>query len=66
MRTRLTREIRSRTFYTHFESWCGSIWMWMDVGVLHDVVEDTRYTFEDLRGMGYSEEIWRVGLCDAA
>lgn len=27
------------------------------VGVLHDVVEDTRYTFDDLRRMGYSEEI---------
>jgi len=27
------------------------------VGVLHDLVEDTPYTFDDLRTMGYPEEI---------
>jgi (p)ppGpp synthase/HD superfamily hydrolase len=27
------------------------------VGVLHDVVEDTKYTRDDLRKMGYSETI---------
>lgn len=27
------------------------------VAILHDVVEDTAYTFADLRQMGYSEEI---------
>src|SRR3954463_7298848 len=27
------------------------------VGVLHDLVEDTKYKLEDLRGMGYPEEI---------
>lgn len=27
------------------------------VGVLHDVIEDSDVTFEDLRQMGYSEEI---------
>src|SRR5262245_5374809 len=27
------------------------------VGVLHDVVEDTKYTFDDLRRMAYSENI---------
>lgn len=27
------------------------------VAILHDVVEDTAYTFADLRRMGYSEEI---------
>ena len=27
------------------------------VGVLHDVVEDTKYTFDDLRRLGYSEQI---------
>jgi (p)ppGpp synthase/HD superfamily hydrolase len=30
------------------------------VGILHDVVEDTKYTFDDLRRMGYSEEILKA------
>ncbi len=30
------------------------------VGVLHDVIEDTRYTPQDLRQMGYSGEILRA------
>jgi hypothetical protein len=27
------------------------------VAVLHDLLEDTRYTADDLRSLGYSEEI---------
>ena len=30
------------------------------VGVLHDVIEDTSYTEDDLRKMGYSEEILKA------
>jgi (p)ppGpp synthase/HD superfamily hydrolase len=30
------------------------------VGVLHDVIEDTEYTPDDLRKLGYSEEILRA------
>jgi len=37
------------------------------VAVLHDVVEDTKYSAEDLRQMGYSEEILKAaGLRHAA
>jgi (p)ppGpp synthase/HD superfamily hydrolase len=30
------------------------------VGVLHDVIEDTDYTFDALRSLGYSEDILRA------
>ena len=33
------------------------------VGVLHDVIEDTKYTPEDLRQMGYPEEILQALDC---
>lgn len=33
------------------------------VGVLHDVVEDSRYTLDDLRSMGYGEEIVQAVDC---
>ncbi|HLV97266.1 MAG TPA: hypothetical protein VKT82_01195 [Ktedonobacterales bacterium] len=33
------------------------------VGVLHDLVEDTRYGFDDLRALGYSEEIVQALDC---
>jgi (p)ppGpp synthase/HD superfamily hydrolase len=33
------------------------------VGVLHDLVEDTRYSFDDLRALGYSEEIVQALDC---
>jgi (p)ppGpp synthase/HD superfamily hydrolase len=33
------------------------------VGVLHDLVEDTDYTFDDLRGLGYAEEVVQALDC---
>jgi len=33
------------------------------VGVLHDLVEDTGYTFADLRAMGYGEEVVQALDC---
>jgi (p)ppGpp synthase/HD superfamily hydrolase len=33
------------------------------VGVLHDVIEDTKYKAEDLRQMGYSEEVLQALDC---
>ena len=33
------------------------------VGVLHDIIEDTAYTLEDLRQMGYPDEI--LGALDS-
>jgi (p)ppGpp synthase/HD superfamily hydrolase len=33
------------------------------VGALHDVIEDTRYTLDDLRDMDYSEEILQALDC---
>lgn len=33
------------------------------VGVLHDLVEDTSYTFADLRAMGYAEELVQALDC---
>ena len=33
------------------------------VALLHDVLEDTKYTVKDLREMGYSEEILRALMC---
>jgi (p)ppGpp synthase/HD superfamily hydrolase len=32
-------------------------------GVLHDLVEDTRYTLDDLRALGYAEEIVQALDC---
>jgi (p)ppGpp synthase/HD superfamily hydrolase len=33
------------------------------VGMLHDLVEDTPYSFDDLRALGYSEEIVQALDC---
>lgn len=33
------------------------------VGVLHDLVEDTGYTLDDLRAMGYAEEVVQALDC---
>lgn len=33
------------------------------VGVLHDVIEDTKYTFEDLRNQGFSDKILKALDC---
>lgn len=33
------------------------------VGVLHDLVEDTGYSFDDLRALGYAEEIVQALDC---
>jgi (p)ppGpp synthase/HD superfamily hydrolase len=32
-------------------------------GVLHDLVEDTSYSFDDLRGLGYAEEVVQALDC---
>jgi (p)ppGpp synthase/HD superfamily hydrolase len=33
------------------------------VGMLHDLVEDTRYSFDDLRALGYAEELVQALDC---
>ena len=33
------------------------------VALLHDVLEDTKYTVKDLRQMGYSEDVLRALMC---
>src|SRR5579885_3153864 len=33
------------------------------VGVLHDLVEDTGYSFDDLRALGYAEELIQALDC---
>lgn len=32
-------------------------------GILHDLVEDTRYSFDDLRALGYAEELLQALDC---
>lgn len=33
------------------------------VALLHDILEDTKYTVKDLRNMGYSEEVLKALMC---